>query len=70
MERLSYNEAFVILKKAIGCYFIGESIVEKGPSVSVKQVASVMFDSFLHTGEQTSESISPDDATLTHTLTS
>ena len=70
MESLSYIEAFAILKKAIGCYFISESIVEKGPSVSVKQVASVMFDSFLHTGEQISESISPDDAALTNTLTS
>ena len=35
MECLSYSEAFAIL---IGCYFISESIVEKGPSVSVKQV--------------------------------
>ncbi len=47
MESLSYIEAFAILKKAIGCYFISESIVEKGPSVSVKQVASVMTASFI-----------------------
>lgn len=70
LESLSYIEAFTLLRKAIGCYFISESIVEKGPSVSVKHAASVMFDSFLHTTSQFSGSISPNDASLTNTLTS
>ena len=40
MGTLTYHDAFAILKKAIACYFISISILNRGPDLSGKQVAS------------------------------